>query len=54
MLYEEKRDSGTGRGYSKPGRTTVLSFACAQVVHEWTKKATVSYNLGQQTLWNRA
>ena len=51
MLHEEKRDSGTGRGYSKPGGTAVLSFVCAQVVHEQTKEVTVSCSLGHQTLW---
>ena len=39
MLHEEKRDSGTGRGCSKPGGTAVLSFVCAQVMYEWTKRS---------------
>ena len=54
MLHEEKRDSGTGRAYSKPGGTPVLSFAYAQVMHEWTKEVTVSCSLVYQTLWKSA
>ena len=54
MLHEEKRDSGTGRGCSKPGGTAVLSFVCAQVMHEQTKEVTVSCSLGHQTLWKSA
>ena len=35
MLHKEKQDSRTGRGCSKPGRTAVLSFVCAEVVRAW-------------------
>ena len=54
MLHEEKQDSGTVRGCSKPGETAVLSFVCAQVVHEQTKEVNISRSLGHQTLWNSA
>ena len=51
MLYEEKRDSGTGRGCSKPGGTAVLLYISTQVVYKQTKEIIVSSSLGYQTLW---
>ena len=46
MLHEEKQDSGTRRGCSRPGGTAVLSFFCAKVMHGQTKEVTVSCSLG--------
>ena len=54
MLHEEKQDSGTRRGCSKPGVTAVLSLICTQVVHEWMKEVNVLSSLGPQTLLKSA